>query len=864
VKVCARGVRRSAVAAILILLGTVALAGPAFAATPEDAALAAPLGEFADTVRFTVTQISPSVVTEGGPSLLTIRGRMTNTGDVALDDLGYKFQRGEALTDAAAVDDELADPGQPIAVIQPSFTVLADHLDARAATTFTATVPIGGTAATGLAVDAPGVYPLMLNLNGDLDNAQGRARVGELHLLLTVLGVPDAAPGGGAGAALPDGPPARSAGASGSTVASGAAIPVGLFWPITDVPHLGVGGVFLNEDLAASIAPKGRLSVLLGQLTRMTSPRSFTVVIDPALLDELDRMTRGYRVTAQPGTPQPALTAPTGSEQTQPTQTVTSDSADATTASASGPTQTSSAGSAAPVQTVASTATTAPALDGTDPDATADTVAGTGSAAATDFLDRLRTELRRHTVLVLPFGNVDAVALVRRGMTAEVTATVRHGAEVADRVLDGIPYQTTVAVPPGGALDDATAAVLERAGYTTAVLAGGSVSTAEPAGAAKIAVQQSSATITLPAVVADSPVLTMVNDLVTGARGASIATRINALGAQLGQRALDGTTDPVAYLAQTVKAPNTAGTKAVADLLATMTGGGAVRELDPRATAEAAVADGTLQYPVSPADELPATYLSRWSTTNREIAGMRGTLRQAEVTDSPDPATLLSELTGATQNLGSAALRSDQQPGDLVLSTIDATLEGLREQVNIRSTAGSYTLTGGSSPLILTVRNDLPYVVRIRIELVGAARAGLTVDDPGIIELAARRTQQVRLPATVTRAGTFSVSARLVGTDGTIWGQPVELTIRSTAYGVLTVVLIVVAGGVLLLMVVIRIVQRVRGRGRPDQPVDDVPALDSITAAANDPVEPDGSAGPGRALPAEQPAPATTGPGEQT
>jgi hypothetical protein len=127
--------------------------------------------------------------------------------------------------------------------------------------------------------------------------------------------------------------------------------------------------------------------------------------------------------------------------------------------------------------------------------------------------------------------------------------------------------------------------------------------------------------------------------------------------------------------------------------------------------------------------------------------------------------------------------------------------------------------------------------------------------------LAARRSQQIPIPTTVARAGTFSVTARLVGTDGTIWGQPVELTIRSTAYGVLTVVLIAVAGGVLLLMVVIRIVQRVRGRGRPDQPENAGPAVDSITAAANDPVEPDGSAGADPEQPADQPAPVPTGPG---
>ena len=340
--------------------------------------------------------------------------------------------------------------------------------------------------------------------------------------------------------------------------------------------------------------------------------------------------------------------------------------------------------------------------------------------------------------------------------------------------------------------------------------------------------------------------------------------RVNALGARLGQRALDGTTDPVAYLARTTTTPNTVGTKAVADLLATMAGGGAVRELDPQTTAEAATEDGTLQYPVSPADELPADYLDRWQAANSGIAGMHGTVRQADVTGSPEPSAFLTELTAATRNLGSAAMRTDQRPGEKVLSTIESSLQGLRDQVTIRSTAGSYTLTGGSSPLILTLRNELPYVVRIRIQLIGAARAGLTVDDPGIIELAARRTQQVRLPATVTRAGTFSVTARLLGTDGTVWGQPVGLTIRSTAYGIITVMLIAVAGGVLLLMVVIRIVQRVRGRARPGKPDDDGPALDSITAAANDPVEPEGTDEPAPDEPGppdDQSAPVSTGPG---
>jgi protein involved in polysaccharide export with SLBB domain len=89
---------------------------------------------------------------------------------------------------------------------------------------------------------------------------------------------------------------------------------------------------------------------------------------------------------------------------------------------------------------------------------------------------------------------------------------------------------------------------------------------------------------------------------------------------------------------------------------------------------------------------------------------------------------------------------------------------------------------------------------------------GLTVTDPGIQLIPAGGSQQVRIPAEVSRSGQFQVTAELVGEDGVVWGPPVQLSVVSTAYGALTVILIVVAGGVLVVMVALRIVQRVRDR----------------------------------------------------
>ena len=64
---------------------------------------------------------------------------------------------------------------------------------------------------------------------------------------------------------------------------------------------------------------------------------------------------------------------------------------------------------------------------GPDPSDIPGTVAGTGQAAAASFLERLRDVAARYPVLVLPYGDPDVVAMVRAGLTGEVTTAVQHG-----------------------------------------------------------------------------------------------------------------------------------------------------------------------------------------------------------------------------------------------------------------------------------------------------------------------------------------------------------------------------------------------------------------------------------------------------
>jgi hypothetical protein len=88
--------------------------------------------------------------------------------------------------------------------------------------------------------------------------------------------------------------------------------------------------------------------------------------------------------------------------------------------------------------------------------------------------------------------------------------------------------------------------------------------------------------------------------------------------------------------------------------------------------------------------------------------------------------------------------------------------------------------------------------------------AGLRAGAVGLQLVPARSTRQFVIPAEVSRAGQFSVEARLSTPGGTPLGEPSTLQVSSTAFGTVTVALTVGAGAALVLLVVRGIVRRLR------------------------------------------------------
>ena len=791
---------------------------------------------YAALLTFDVSTIVPVVATAAGPAALRVTGTMTNTGPDVLTGLTYRFQRGPALSNTADLKQELANPSEPVATIEPHFTDLLDQLGPGSSAPFTATVPIA--AQDGLAVGAPGVYPVMINVNGAvvLDGGPLEARIGELHLALSVVGVPT-------------GTPAASDSASGAAGRAGTVppVPVNVLWPLVDWPHLGVGGVFLDDDLATAISPGGRLSTLVDGLTAPGAAHppddSITLAIDPGLLDELDRMSRGYLVLADPGTPQPPLTPlPQASETATPTSahpatanTVAPPAGEPTTAQPTTGRPTATTDTTAPVQ-----------LPGT--------VAGTGQQRAVVFLTRLRGLTSHYPTIVLPAGDPDVVALVRSNMAGGVSAAVAGGRQIATRVLGpaaSAHLLTGTSFPINGALDPATLTALTEAGMNSAVLAQASIRLGGPAaGAARVAVapdQPDKARI--PTVISRNDVLAGVSAVLDHGQSAGWALRVNALTALLSQQHFDGGDAPAVFLPERRWSPDADAIRLLTDLLATLGGSQVITGTSLARLAASATAPAELSYPQdAQAAELTPEYLHRVQADQHEVAALRATLGATPQT--VDPADVLDPLDQALAPSASAstAFRTDPSVGAANLATVEATTAGIRNGVAISSAGNSYTLASSTSPLVLTLQNNLPYAVPVRVQITGGERVGLTVTDQGVQVIPAARSLQVKIPAEVSRSGQFQVGARLVGPDGTTWGEPVELSVESTAYSAVTVVIIILAGGVLLIMVGLRIWQRLRARrvpgrsesggaagsaGRADRGPDPMLARDRVGLAAS-------------------------------
>src|SRR5206468_417307 len=183
----------------------------------------------------------------------------------------------------------------------------------------------------------------------------------------------------------------------------------------------------------------------------------------------------------------------------------------------------------------------------------------------------------------------------------------------------------------------------------------------------------------------------------------------------------------------------------------------------------------------------------------------------------------LAPVDAAVSRATSVSWRDDPAAFRHAAAGLRATISRLRDEVTLLAPAdGTYSLASSDAPLVLTVRNDLPFTVRVLLQLRTRGNVGLSIDDIGPQELAPGERTTLQVPTHVRQSGRFAVTAALTTPSGGPLGDRVTFQVKSTTYGAISLIITIGAGallGLLFLRRLIRfLVRRRRGGPPPDGP----------------------------------------------
>ncbi|HVQ96236.1 MAG TPA: DUF6049 family protein [Mycobacteriales bacterium] len=523
---------------------------------------------------------------------------------------------------------------------------------------------------------------------------------------------------------------------------------VAWLWPLLDRPHrlLGqVGGLplFDTDELARSVAKRGRLDQLLSAAEAVTGRVSLTLVVDPETIQELQLMTKGYRY--------------------------------------------GSLGRSS---------------------------FGRGQQAAASWLKRLSTIARRHLLVIVPYGDPDIVAL-ERGNLADLAwnkVTQQSDLALVTSAL-GVPATAQLAWPPGNlltgaALDDVVGAGADAVVLDAAALPGGvSGSTPTPSAVSPLPSLQKQAA----ALVTDAELQTVVAHSTEFPGGPRLAEQ-----RYLAELAMIGAEAPATQRTLVVTPPRR-WTPSPGYASAVLADTGRISWLTSLTAGEVTVSTppvdrGPLVYPpIATRAELPPDMIGTIGKVQTDVQDFRGVL-------GPEAGKeVLLPYGDALRRAGSAAWRLNTGLGQEYANGLSSGINALRRQIRIQKPAtGIYTLASADSPLTLTVVNPLstPVLIRVRI----TAPVGFHTGDIGVQQIPADSRLTLRLPAQVVRTGTFPIQAQVTSPNGRgLGGDPIRLTVRSTAYGSLALGITGAALLILICAMIFRMVRRLRsGPGEPE------------------------------------------------
>jgi uncharacterized protein DUF6049 len=257
--------------------------------------------------------------------------------------------------------------------------------------------------------------------------------------------------------------------------------------------------------------------------------------------------------------------------------------------------------------------------------------------------------------------------------------------------------------------------------------------------------------------------------------------------------------------------------------------------------------------PGSPARQPPPAHLgSRGELTGALLRQVRGTLTtQVGLLDSILTTKGHGYLSTAIDAVESSAWRGGkraQRPAAQLLRHELAFVEGKLRQVRIVDSS-RVTLGGKAGDVPVSVRNDLPVGVTVRLKASAPAEDQVTIAPyKQLIKVPAKSQVPVRIPVRAAAAGSKTLTLWLTTPEGArLPGPPTSLTVTATHFGTLAIVIISVALVVFVLSAAARAIRRGGpqdgGAGVEAEDLDPMPSPRDPASGGDEP----GSVGPGTA-----------------
>lgn len=806
----------AAVLAVLVLaLATTGMAVLVPVLTPTAAASPVVAQTDPDQPRFlelSIDEVTPSTVTLTSESVVTVRGTVKNIGDRDVEDVWVRLQRAPVISDSAALRTSLSLDQAGFDTVG-EFEEVVGRLEQGDTTDFTLELPLRSDLVPSLDIDTPGVYPLLVNVNG-VPEYGGQARLDDARFLLPVLAVPasdevteDADAGSRGTTRSPEDGLLDGAEKSFPAVPPEASRPaaITMLWPLADRPRFAAGvpgsGTepvrLVDDELATSLAEGGRLDGLLRAVedTARSEPRvleGMCLAVDPDLLVTVTNMTRDYLVVDDPDEP------------------------------------------------------------------TGDAQPGTGTDAAVAWLDRLRALATSTCTIALPFAQVDLTALADLADSSLTASALESPTALVDSIL-GVTSLPGVVWPDSGVLTEKSGSMLAADAPVTALLAdnavedgrtllaGVSANSTVPGGngfrisgvpGLTAGLFDSAASAALAGMGDDPQTPSFVPESARYdlSRDSSTARLQDALGAlawpalvptvhEATGRALPAPGRSVLFAPPQTWSASPEDASAVLSMLSTLVRSGLAtpRPLAALVDAAAGTANDSsaslLVYPEQAiTDGASAAVVSEAEEQIGRLDAIQTALiedPQAQLTPQQFTAPLREDLLRAMSLSGR---RGDDADGAFATAAHRATevreaVDDIYEAVTVISTGGVYTLTSEQSPLLLVARNDLPVGITVRLHV--DAPEATDVSDIGPTQLPPRGSRTLTVPAQISDSRKLELEFALTTESGLSLGNPTTVTVRSNAYGQILAVVTGCAGALLLFLAGRRLLHRFRGEPDP-------------------------------------------------